>query len=187
MYGQGMSINALSRALGIPYGRIRRELEAANVSIRPRSESYRTGSAHPTSKLSAEAKERLVAELMLGEKQHRQLSDEYGITRERVRQIAQASKAPCGRDIQRKLATSRAEARVQTLQEREQARQHQRDARYQHWQELWNQGLSLRDMATQLGLSPLSIGVRITELRHTHPGWFPYRRIPSALRNLAQP
>jgi len=187
MYGQGLSINAVACALNLPYSRVRRELEAAGVPIRSRADSYKLGAPHPTSKLSAAAKDLLTSELMLGCKQHRQLADEYGITRERVRQIAQATHAPCGREIQKRLATSRAEARTQELKERGEIRQQLRDVRYKRWQDLWEQGLPLREMATQLGLSPRSIGVRITELRHTHPGWFPYRRIPAALRNVPQP
>lgn len=187
MYAQGMSILSVSHVLSLPYGRVRRELAAAGVPIRSRQEALRNGAAHPTSKLSSDERTRLVAELQAGEKQHRQLADEYGITRERVRQIARASDAPCGREIQRKLAEARKQAQVQRVQAGADKRKQARDERYHLWQDLWNRGLSLRDMAEQLGLSPLSIGVRITELRHSHPGWFPYRRVPSALRIMAQP
>jgi molybdenum-dependent DNA-binding transcriptional regulator ModE len=187
MYGQGMSINALSRALDQSYGQVRAALETAGVTLRSRFDSYRRGSQHPTAKLSVESKTRLVEELHVGEKQHRQLADEYGITRERVRQIAQASKAPCGREIQKKLAKQREAAHSNGVEDRKRLRQEQRDARHQEWRELWAQGLPLIDMAAKLGLSPASIGVRITELRQLHPDWFPYRHVPSALRSEPPP
>lgn len=187
MYAMGMSLNAVAHTLNAPYSRVRRVLEDAGVSIRPRTSSYCVGAAHPTSKLTFDEREALIAELREGVKQYQQLSSEYGITRERVRQIAKAANAPCGREIQRKLAKERLDARTQLLQQREDARQQKRDERYQRWQELWAKGLSLREMAETLSMSPMSIGVRITELRRVHPDWFPYRRKPAALRDPPQP
>lgn len=177
MYAEGQSLNAIAHSLNVPYSKVRKVLEDADVAIRPRTSYYCSGSAHPTAKLTPEQRDTLIAELRRGDKRYQQLSIEYGITRERVRQIAKAANAPCGRDIQRRLAQERDTAHTCLLKEREEARQLRRDERYQRWQELWSQGLSLQDMAEQLGMSWRSIGVRITELRRVQPGWFPYRRV----------
>lgn len=176
LYVSGLSIHTVSKQTGCPYGRVREILVDAGVALRPRSASYLVGADHPSSKLSAERRETLISELFAGEKQHRQLALEYGISRERVRQIAQYEKAPPGREVQRKVADRRAEFHDAELAARREGRQQKRDERYSNWRDLWAKGLSLRQMAAALGMSPMSIGVRITELRRSNPDWFPYRR-----------
>ena len=177
LYGMGMSINAIRRMLRASYSKIRRALEDQGVAIRPREKAVCAGARNSSSKLTLVEREALEAELRRGEKQFQQLSLEYGITRERVRQIARSVQAPCGREIQRRLRCERLLAKEQLTQQRAEARLAQQTARYKQWQDLWNQGLSLQKMAETLSMSPQSLGVRITELRKAMPGSFPYRRV----------
>ena len=186
LYKDGASLNALSKALSVPYTRLRRLLQDNNVPIRTRHESYCTG-VRPTAKLTPDAKTRLVAELHQGQKQHLQLAREYGITRERVRQIAEEVYAPCGREVQRRITAQRDAERQRVAKMHHDAQVQRREAKYQVWRDLWKTGITLVEMAKRLKMSPRAIGVRITELRRQHPDWFPYRRAPSSLPESASP
>ena len=176
MYQQGLSIVKLSAALSLPYQYVRKVLEYSHVPIRSRVMTSKAGSNHPSSKLSAENREILMALLKKGGTQHSSLAEQFGITRERVRQIAKAIGAPTGRTIKNKMREARQKSKLQAQFLSAQQRKDRQVARYMPWRELWRQGLKLQEMAQQLNLSYKAMGVRITELRKTNPDWFPYRR-----------
>lgn len=182
MYQQGLSIAKLSTAFALPYQYVRKVLAAHHVYVRPKNETARQGNHHSSSKLSPQQREDLIELLKAGEKQHRDLAVMFGITRERVRQIAITVGAPTGKEIRRKLATYKKEHKHETSSIHAIERKAKKEARLQAWAKLWHDGLTLREMADQLGMSHRAIGVRITELRRRHIDLFPYRR-----HNLALP
>lgn len=48
--------------------------------------------------------------------------------------------------------------------------------KYAKWRQMWDDGLLVREIAQELGLSEGSVSVRIVNLRKDHPDWFPLRR-----------
>lgn len=177
-YTAGTSMLRLATQHAIPYARLRQLLVAAGVEIRAASSpTYGASGESPASKLTADAKQSLLAELQLGQEQHVNLAKKYGVSRERVRQIAKSIGAPTGREVQHRRTSERKSKRQEDAQYRANLREQMRRAKYQHWNELWERGLTMNEMAQALGqCSAATIGVRITELRRRYPGWFKLRR-----------
>jgi len=175
-YMAGTSVNALAREHQLPYAQVRATLLAAGVTLRSRSEACRFVDNFPTTKLTAEQRETLIDELRLGVKAHSQLAADYGVSRERIRQIAKAAQAPTGRDIRRRIKDLRERETAEQEAKAEQERREKQEERHLLWRKLWAEGKSMSEMAKILNRSPMAIGVRLVELRRLHPGWFPYRR-----------
>lgn len=172
---EGKPLSQVCQQLGQTYQRVRKTLEARGVEIRGRGTYSMQGADHPASKLCQEDRNLLEAEILAG-KPHSKLSRAYGLSRERVRQIAHVLGAPTGREIQLMARHKKEQARQHRMRQRQQRREEQRDEHYRRWRELWREGLPIRDIAHQLGLKPASVGVRIANLRKEYPGWFPRRR-----------
>jgi len=172
---QGMPISQVTRLLGLRYPTIRQLLEKLGVPVRGRGAYTQKGAAHPSSKLSEELRQKLESELRLGHP-HSQLATQYGLSRERVRQIATRIEAPTGRQLQTSRRQARDEKKVEDQGLREQAKIERHDRHYAEWRRLWAAGVSIRGLAEALQLKQGSVSVRIVQLRKTHPSWFPKRR-----------
>lgn len=170
---KGWSINRIRRELQTTYWNVKKVLRSAGVAIHPRKSL--AGSAHPSSKLSYEAREKLKSQLQAG-RSHSGLAKEYGISRERVRQIAKEIGAPTGREIQKQQRRERRKEEEEQRLSRISQQEEDRYRRYAPWREMWRQGLRMKEMAKKLGLKENSVGVRITTLRREFPDWFPLRR-----------
>ncbi len=172
---QGWPINKICKQYNVSYSKIRGILEAHNVPIRGRGTYTLRGADHPFSKLSDEDLESLENDLR-GFQSHGKLAKKYGVSRERVRQIAERLGTPTGRELQmiRRYQQKRAaeEAKRRKQAEKEKAK----FDKYALWRQMWKDGLKVQDMALELGLSEGSVSVRIVNLRKSYPDWFPLRR-----------
>jgi len=169
-----LPISAITDMTGLGYMSVRRILEANRLPVRGRGVYTLKGADHPASRLTREQRAVLDDELMQG-LSHSRLSEKYGISRERVRQIAQAIQAPTGRELQRLRRERRDQERRRRQAERADKRQENFENGYQKWREMWDEGLIIPEMARRLGLKPGSVSVRIVHLRKEF-GWFPKRR-----------
>ena len=172
---EGKPLSTVCQQLDQTYQRVRKALQDRGVAIRGRGTYSMQGADHPSSKLCQEDRHLLEAEILAG-KPHSKLSRAYGLSRERVRQIAQSLGAPTGREIQLVARHKKEQIRQQRAARRQEQREKQRYEHYRRWRELWYEGVPVRDMAEELGLKPTSVGVRIANLRHEYPDWFPRRR-----------
>ncbi len=173
--GQGWPINRICERTGESYSRVRRILDEKKVAIRGRDSYTLRGSSHPSAKLTANELTELEAELLAG-RPHGELATRYGISRERVRQIGERIGSPSGRDLQLLRRAERARERELKRKERDERRRREHVVRYEPWRRLWDNGLTVKEMAEELGLQPGAVSVRIVNLRKAHPDWFPKRR-----------
>lgn len=172
---QGYPINHVCEMTGESYSRIKRTLQRNNVSIRGRGTYTLWGADHPSSKLSHEDRQMLESELLAG-RSHGPVSRDYNLSRERVRQIAEAIGAPTGRELQLLRRAERKRKKEAEKKERQRIREQEKEERYRPWRKLWAEGYSVAEMAERLGLNPGSVSVRIVNLRKQHPDWFPKRK-----------
>lgn len=173
-YRNGVSVRALSISLRMPYNRVRGMIMDAGERPRTRKESHQF--ARTPSKLTPEQREALTSELRIGIRSHADLAMQYGISRERVRQIAVSSGAPSGREIQQQLTHGKYLELQRKREERAQQAKEYRECVYNTWRKLWAEGKTLAEMGDLLRISPETVGVRLAELRKVHPDWFPHRR-----------
>ena len=172
-YQEGRSLNSLRQQFGVGYHQLKRLLTERGVEIRSRKTASRK--VRPNGKLTQEQRSELESQLRAGVAPG-QLADRYQISRERVRQIGVEIGAPTGRELQRR---RRELARQEQLNRRAQlrkARERSRYLKYQAWNELWEEGLTVPEISERLGLSVNGINVRIVQLRREFPGWFQLRR-----------
>jgi len=175
LYNQDMSMNAVTKAMGLRYPVVRSILLEHNVPIRGKAVMSPKGSRHPSSKLSEDQRNQLLLDLQLGQTSHNELAKHYGISRERVRQIAKEHSCPSGRDIAEYRREQREDARQTRVMERKILARRRYEHRYLVWRDLWADGKSIADIAAIMGTTVGTVGVRIAEIRKKFPDWFPYR------------
>ena len=117
----------------------------------------------------------MLLDLQLGQTSHNELAKHYGISRERVRQIAKEHQCPSGRDIAQVRREQRDEAKQTRIMERKIQARRRYEHRYLVWRDLWAQGKSIADIAAIMQTTVGTVGVRIAEIRKKFPSWFPYR------------
>lgn len=166
---------AVTKAMGLQYPVVRRILLEHNVPIRGKAVMSPRGSRHPSSRLSEDQRNQLLLDLQLGQTSHNELAKHYGISRERVRQIAKEHNCPSGRDIAAYRREQRDEAKQTYIMERKIQAKRRYEHRYLVWRDLWSQGKSIADIAAIMGTTVGTVGVRIAEIRKKFPNWFPYR------------
>lgn len=177
LYSEGeVPLSALSEKYGLGYKCLRAILIRQGVKIRGRGEYSKIGSDHPMAKLTKENLEQLKEDLKELHS-HSELARKYGVSRERIRQLALKFGFPSGRERNKLIKKKKREQRAATIQEAKDLRKQAREDRYKYWSTLWQQGLSIKEMAKRLGLKHTSVGVRIVSLRQMHPDWFPLRQI----------
>lgn len=172
---QGLPINRVCERTQQSYGKVRGILEKLKVPIRGRGTYTLRGADHPSSKLLPEDREGLEIELRAGQP-HGPLAKAYGISRERVRQIAEGIGAPTGRELQILRRAERLRKKRAVRAQKAEAREAAKQARYAKWRDLWAAGKMIPEMAAELGLKSGSVSVRIVKLRKEYPEWFPKRR-----------
>lgn len=172
----GLLVNQVAKTVGCAYSTVMGTLHRRGVPIRKRAACAPRGSDHPSCKLSQEELNELESELMGGRQKFGDLGAKYGLSRERVRQIAKRLGAPTGRQIQAMSRIARAAQESEAKALAAQARKEARLEKYQRWQELWDRGLTVPEMAAELGMTPGSVSVRIVMLRRRFPSWFALRR-----------
>jgi len=173
-YKAGVTLKSLCVQTRRSYACLRRELVAREVEIRGPGLALETGSVLPSAKLNPEARRCLEEELIAGHR-HAQLARRYGVSRERVRQIAKRIGTPTGRQLQVRDIDRRQAKAVKRREEAQERRNAKKEAFYAPWREMWAAGMPVKEMAARLGLSVGSIGVRTVGLRKQYPEWFPRR------------
>lgn len=176
------SLTSLAREYHTNYQQIRRLLTSLGIPIRGRGCSAYRGSAHPSSKLSVDSRNDLETALLAGQP-HGELAREYGLSRERIRQIAETIGAPTGRQLQDRRRYERQRRKLERQQELQELRKREKHLKYRPWREMWAEGVPIKEMARRLGQKPGTVGVRIVNLRKEHPDWFPLRRPQLRQRN----
>src|SRR5690606_7534356 len=121
---QEMSIKRVSILLGVSYQFIRQTLKKHNVPIRGCDYS-RDSNPPPSTKIPGDRYQLLVQELKEG-KRHSPLARKYGVSRERIRQIAQTLGTPTGRELQKQDTNRRESLQKQQTQLGFQVRRQQR-------------------------------------------------------------
>lgn len=180
MYVQdGRTLSDLSSALHLDYQFLRGMLVSRGVTIRGRGHTVCRGSDHPSSKLNKQDRQELEQALLDGQA-HGGLARKYGLSRERVRQIALSIGAPTGREIQARQRQARKERQARRKAELEAVRRREKERRYRKWSEMWCSGMTTREIAERMKVSPGTVSVRIVNLRKEYPDWFPLRRPPAA-------
>lgn len=186
---QVLPVNTVCRMTGRSYNFVHRVLRQRGIKVRGRAASALHGSAHPSSRLTEEERAELERELLAGQPPG-ELAAHFGLSRERVRQIGKRLGAPSGRDLLRIRRMERARQQDQRKIEREQLRERDLAERYKPWRKLWEEGLTVREIATELGMIDYdtdeeecqkkmsAVSVRIVTLRKKRPDWFPRRRGP---------
>jgi transposase len=172
----GLQPNQVAKMVGCAYSTVMGTLHRRGIPIRKKGVCAPRGSDHPSCKLTAEELNELESELMAGRQKFGDLGIKYGLSRERVRQIAKRLGAPTGRQIQAMTRIARAAQESEAKALAAQARKEARLEKYQRWQALWDRGLTVPEMAAELGMTPGSVSVRIVMLRRRFPDWFQLRR-----------
>jgi uncharacterized protein (DUF433 family) len=104
---------------------------------------------------------------------HPRIAEEYGITRERVRQIVAMHDQEPRRIFQRR---RRAETNAKAAQDARQ-RKAKRDARLQALSAAWKRGASISEIADQFGIrTPNAANALISYRRKRYPALFPLRK-----------
>jgi len=171
---QGQPINQVCQVTGESYAQVTKILKKNDVKILGRGTYTLRGADHPSSKLSHTGRQDLENELLAG-RSHGPLAKAYNLSRERVRQIAEAIGAPSGRELQLLRRAERIRKKEAEKAERQRIRELEKEERYKKWRELWRKGYTVPQMAKKLGLNPGSVSVRVVNLRKKHPTWFPKR------------
>jgi len=170
---QRMSIRRVSVILDVDSQSIRRVLTKHNVQTR--GSGYSPDYGRPAlAKITADQYQFLLQDLKAG-KRHSPLARKYGVSRERIRQIAKAEKMPTGKVLQQRESELK---KIDVRATKQLQRQLQRDYRIKQIQqmgELWRNGWAVPNIAKALNLRPESVAVRISTLRRRFPSWFPYR------------
>lgn len=173
----GLSVRQVAEIFRLSMRKARALIIAGGATIRPiggGTDLGPRGSSHHSSKLSPDDRMALETALFSGVT-HVALARTYGVSRERVRQIAVEIGAPTGRDLQR-LKKAKTEARhLKTQKKRIVERERKFEERYVVWRELWNEGLTVGEIARRFGRSTATVNQRIVKLRNRFPDWFPYR------------
>jgi len=168
-----ISVSNLCKLFGLSYFMVRRILRRYNVFAGDRERVTPSGSDHPCSKLSYEQWKQLEEDLRMGVR-HAIAARKYGISRERVRQLAQRFGTPPGRDLQRKERAVKNLTVVKLKTEKSVQRAQALENKYVEWRKLWAEGSYIREIAATMGLDPKLAAVRIVQLRRKL-GWFPRR------------
>lgn len=171
---RGEPINRVCELTGGSYLKVKNVLKKHEVDVRSRGIYTLRGADHPSSKLSHDQRQSLENELLAGHS-HGPLARTYGLSRERVRQIAATIGAPSGRQLQLLRRAKRRRKKEEARRKRAEQRAKEREERYALWRRLWAEDLPIAEMAQRLGLKPGSVSVRIVNLRKQHPDWFPRR------------
>lgn len=169
---------------GLPYRHIAATLQVSIDDIKAtvrKHHIYLKGAyaqrfaARAISKLTQEQRDELHTMIMDPENRFSALARRFNISKERVRQIAEEIGAPTG--VGRRMVRIRKDAQEKesALFQRVHAREQSKEEHYAVWRRLWKDGAKITEMASYLGLSAKSVGVRVTMLRKQHPDWFPYR------------
>jgi uncharacterized protein (DUF433 family) len=104
---------------------------------------------------------------------HPQIAEQYGITRERVRQIVAMHDQEPRRIFQRR---RRAESDARQAAEARQRKQ-KRDARLQALSSAWKRGASISEIAEEFGIrTPNAANALISYRRKRYPALFPLRK-----------
>lgn len=172
---QRAPINSICQELETSYTTVRAILDSNKIPVRGRGTYTLRGADHPSSKLSSDDLQALETALLGGE-EHGPLAAKFGISRERVRQIANGVGAPTGRQLQMMRRLKKQKEKDALRQKRQEAREQDRYERYRPWRDLWAQGYSVKRIAASLCLQPGAVSVRIVNLRKDYPDWFPKRR-----------
>jgi len=175
---QGWSIKRICLQYRVSYRQVRRVLSQHHVKLRPAGDYTRPGSEHPHAKLTKEQVDQLHADLRANVS-HKPLSIKYGVSRERIRQIAQTLGTPTGRELRAMKKSKKLAETAKERQERQSKQSRAKYLRYSLWRSMWAEGLHIRDMAVRLGTTPGTVSHRIAMLRRVHPGWFPLRHGPA--------
>jgi transposase len=178
---QRMSIKRTSKISGVSYHSIRKILEAHNVHIRG-SDYSRASNPPPSTRLDLSQYQSLLIELESGGR-HAPLGRKYGISRERVRQIAQREGMTAGRVLQRRDAQIRRDKEeAKKALSRRMRELNSEDAR-NRMSALWMAGKSMEEIGVELAailgrdtpITPGVIGSALARYRTRWPSLFPYR------------
>lgn len=136
----------------------------------------------PRWKLPPSEVESLKARLLAGAEPHGELAEAFGVSRQRVEQLARQIGAPTGREVRRRVTAIRGCKRQRRTEEEvaraTQQAQEAREKRLRVASELWRNGASAEEIGKAIGLTPPAAKVYICVSRRSHPELFPYRRTP---------
>lgn len=168
-----MSITRIARLLGFTYSEVRWVLKEQNIHVRG-SDYSRSSNPPPSTRLTVAQYQSLVNDLKGGQR-HAFLSRKYGISRERVRQIASDERTPTGRELQQRDAAERKQKYESQKAIRLSLRRMRSAAPREQLSEMWKSGMAMKEIAAQLGTTPAVIGATIGRYRKRWPSQFPYR------------